>query len=71
MASTASTSSATAATGVNLDFAITGASEGTGDNTTTSTTGYISASIANPLTEYYIIKLILNLLYSPSQAWRA
>jgi hypothetical protein len=47
------------------------ATEGTGDNTATANTGYISANIANPLTEYYIIKLMLNLLYSSSQAWRA
>ncbi|WP_339681236.1 hypothetical protein [Cyclobacterium marinum] len=56
MASTASTGSAT------------------GDNSVTvateyiTTTGHASANIANPLTEYYIIKLILNLLYSASQA---
>lgn len=66
-----STSSATPGTGVNLDIAITGASEGTGDNSVTVANGYPSASITITLTEYYIIKLILNLLYSSSQAWRA
>ncbi|WP_339716509.1 hypothetical protein [Cyclobacterium amurskyense] len=43
-----STSSATAATGINLDFSITGANEGTGDITTTSTTGYILANMPIP-----------------------
>ncbi|WP_339905020.1 hypothetical protein [uncultured Cyclobacterium sp.] len=45
-----STSSATSATVVNLDIAIT---YGTGDNTATATMGYISASITIPFTEYY------------------
>ncbi|WP_157466598.1 hypothetical protein [Cyclobacterium marinum] len=62
MASTTSTASTGSATG---DNSVTVATE------YITTTRHASANIANPLTEYYIIKLILNLLYSSSQTWRA